>query len=495
MARRYLPVFILLLGAIYISEAAAGTTRYFDKNNKEITEEEFRKLLGEPAPPPKKQASPKPPPAKPREKPAEMAVQSEAVEEAEEEVEEEDYEEEEEDRSWGFVSETIIRSFERDTASKSDTTVIPIYQNVTVDYGRSNTEGFTAHFQGWGRIDAGDGGFYENDTEGALLHAYLQYAMPEQGYSLKFGRQHIFKGNTNESIDGFWGETFISPYFTLSAYAGLPVGLEDVKGRDSDLIYGGRISNLLSGRYEIGASYKLIENAGVSVEESLGFDLFAALSASVRLNGYSTFNLVTEGWAEHSYELQFNVSEVYFRPFYERFSYADYFIDDQISSNVFGFLRDTQETLSIIGTDLNWRLLGPVDLGAALKYYDYDIRRDSAVYAAGLLKGTVAGTSEIGGELGYMDGNTPETKYLLARAYFYWDRPFSFLDRGFLSGDAIYVRYDEPVFGKDRSIFVSLGGGMDLYKDYLKLKLSGDYSDDPFFDSDIRGMLVILFIY
>ena len=57
------------------------------------------------------------------------------------------------------------------------------------------------------------------------------------------------------------------------------------------------------------------------------------------------------------------------------------------------------------------------------------------------------------------------------------------------------MRYDEPVFGKDRSIFVSLGGGMDLYSDYLKLKLSGDYSDDPYFDSDIRGMLVILFIY
>ena len=103
--------------------------------------------------------------------------------------------------------------------------------------------------------------------------------------------------------------------------------------------------------------------------------------------------------------------------------------------------------------------------------------------------------AEIGGELGYMDGNTAETKYLMTRAYFYWDRPFNFINSGFLSGDAIYVRYEEPVFGKDRSIFFALGGGMDLYKDYLKLKLSGDYSDDPFFDSDIRGMLVILFIY
>jgi hypothetical protein len=84
MALRYLPVLILLLGAIYISEAAAGTARYFDKNNKEITEEEFRNLIGEPAPPPKKQASPKPPPAQPREIPAEKAVQSETVEETEE---------------------------------------------------------------------------------------------------------------------------------------------------------------------------------------------------------------------------------------------------------------------------------------------------------------------------------------------------------------------------------------------------------------------------
>ena len=93
-----------------------------------------------------------------------------------------------------------------------------------------------------------------------------------------------------------------------------------------------------------------------------------------------------------------------------------------------------------------------------------------------------------------MDGKTPETRYLLARAYFYWDSPFNFMQSGFFTGDAVYVGYDQEIFGKDRSVFCSLGTGFNLYRDMLQLKISGDYSDDPYFDSDIRGTMVLLFI-
>ena len=35
------------------------------------------------------------------------------------------------------------------------------------------------------------------------------------------------------------------------------------------------------------------------------------------------------------------------------------------------------------------------------------------------------------------------------------------------------------------------GAGQRFLKDRLELKLSGDYSADPNFDSDVRGMLVM----
>ena len=483
---------IFLLATTFTSIKEADGARYFDKNGTEITAEEYRSLTGQAAPVPSvKDASPEAQPQT-QDSPETITAQQPSSPTA---PEYEDQEDADTIRSLQMTSETILRIFERDTAEKSNLLVVPIYQYLALDYGSSQVEGFSAHFQGWGRYDAGDGNFFEENPDGALLHAYLQYADPEKGYNLKLGRHQIFKGNTNESIDGFWGETFLSPYFTVSAYGGLPVGLEDVKGRDSDLIYGGRVSNLLGGRYEIGGSYKWIKNAGATVEESLGIDLFAVLTGNTRFSGYSTYNAVTKGWAEHSYELRISVGEAYFRPFYERFSYSDYFIDDQLSSNIFGFLRDTGEIMSVIGTDLDWRSLGPLNLGAAIKYYDYDIRPDNALYTAATVTAYIVATTEVGGEIGYMNGNTPETRYLLSRAYYYWEQPFDWLENGFLSGDVVYVLYDEKIFGKDRSIFVSLGGGFNLYKDALQLKISGDYSDDPYFDTDIRGQLVLLFIY
>ena len=464
----------------------AQTHRYFDKNGNEISQEQYRQITGRPA------AAPKPSAGAPSKTgPSAATVRQEASEGQETDGDEEagDFK-----IPFNLVSETIIRAFERDTVNGADRLVLPIYQYMTADYTDSVHEGLSAHFQGWGRYDAGDGDFFEDDLEGALLNAYLQYARPDEGYTVKLGRQFVFKGISNVSIDGIWGETYVTPYFTASAYGGLPVGFEEVEGRSKDAVMGGRIAHLLNALYEVGVSYKLIQNDGDTVEEFIGADLNASLPGSLRVNGYSTYNLQTENWAEHSYDLYFDLGQNYVRAFYQRISYADYFVDDEINSKIFGFLKDSDEILSVIGGNLDVPQFGVFDFGASVKYYDYDIRPDAAIYAAGLVKATVSGWPEIGGELGYMDGSTPETRYLLGRTYFYWPEPFDVLQGGFFTGDAVYVLYDEAVFGKDRSIFFSLGAGMNVYSDRVQLKLSGDYSDDPYFDSDIRGMLVLLLI-
>jgi len=89
-----------------------------------------------------------------------------------------------------------------------------------------------------------------------------------------------------------------------------------------------------------------------------------------------------------------------------------------------------------------------------------------------------------------MQGDAARNQYQLSRLFFYWDRPG---DRvaSFISGDLLYALYDQAIFGKDSSFFASLGAGQRFRKNRLELKLSGDYSVDPNFDSDIRGMLVM----
>lgn len=487
----WLVVLLFILSASVVSNSSAGTKRYFDKHGTEITEEEYLILTGRKKAPVKKQTQPSPT-VSPEATLSEKTGQEETVNK-DKHSDADDGEDAGIDLN--IVSETILRGFERDIVPEGNSLVLPIYEYLSIDYGKSKTKGFSFHFQGWGRLDAADSGYFENDIDGALLHMYLQYAQPEDGYSLRLGRQQLFKGISNESIDGVWAETNFTPFFVFSAYGGLPVGLDEVEGRSGDLIWGGRVANRLHGTYEIGVSYKRIANNSTTAEEMAGVDFFAVLPLNAGFNGYSTYNLQTEDWAEHSYDLQFGIRELYFKLMYEQFSYADYFINDKTSSNIFGFLKDTGEILTVIGGDGYWRQLGSVALGANIKYYNYDIRKDSAMYYAGLLKGYLTGHTEIGGELGYMVGQTPETRYLQTRAYFYWDSPFDFMQAGFLTGDVVYVIYDQDIFGKDRSVFVSLGTGFNLYSDALKLKISGDYSDDPYFDSDIRGMLVLLYTY
>ncbi len=89
-----------------------------------------------------------------------------------------------------------------------------------------------------------------------------------------------------------------------------------------------------------------------------------------------------------------------------------------------------------------------------------------------------------------MQGDAAKNNYQLSRLFFYWDRPGG-LQSSFISGDLLYALYDEAIYGEDSSLFASLGVGQRFLKDRLELKLSGDYSADPNFDSDTRGMLVM----
>jgi hypothetical protein len=89
-----------------------------------------------------------------------------------------------------------------------------------------------------------------------------------------------------------------------------------------------------------------------------------------------------------------------------------------------------------------------------------------------------------------MQGDAATNKYLLNRLFFYWDRPGG-RPACFISGDLLYALYDEEIFGEDGSFFASLGAGQRFLQERLELKLSGDYSADPNFDSDVRGMLVM----
>ena len=73
--------------------------------------------------------------------------------------------------------------------------------------------------------------------------------------------------------------------------------------------------------------------------------------------------------------------------------------------------------------------------------------------------------------------------------------PFKVMENWFLDGEFMYVGYKEEIYGRDNSIFSSAGCGRKLMGDTLKIKISGDYSSDPYHDSDFRFMSVLLIEY
>jgi len=390
-----------------------------------------------------------------------------------------------------FRSDTLLRGFERNTATTSNATVLPAYEYLQLDVDTPDEPGLAFHLYGWGRADLADNHYYTDSTAGELLYGYLEYSRKEAHFNARLGRQYVFEGVANESIDGLRVSSELGRYFSASLYAGQPVAYENEDGRNGDSIYGGRLAAHLASGYDLGVSYKKIRSNSDDAEERAGVDLSAYLPFHTTLHGYSAFNVDSEDWAEHSYELRVPLGPVSLRPYYQRFQYQDYFGTGAGSVNPFRLLAQSGEVLTVAGTDLTLPAGDSWVLVAKAKHYDYDTRKDSSQYYGGQATWSSDGNRQVGGELGYMDGDTAQNRYLLVRVFTYWDQLPASSPVGFVSGDLVYAAYDQEIYGQDNSLFLSLGVGKKFLDDALQLKLSGDYSSDPYFDDDLRGMLTI----
>lgn len=390
-------------------------------------------------------------------------------------------------------SDTLIRGMERDTRTGKDQTVAPGYEYLQIDAGQLNEKGVSFHTYGWGRFDFADNQYFEDQSDGELLYGYLQYADPATGLDLRVGRQNIAAGVGNDAIDGLQVSGDLGQWLVASAYGGQPVGFASTNGRTGDSIYGGRLG-VHQGQYgEIGASYKILDNDDITAEETLGMDLALFLPADISLYGFSSRNLENKGWAEHSYEMRIPFKAVRFRPYVGQYDYEHYFGTGVNTVNPFRVLAVNGEELRVIGLDTTVKYSDALDLGVKIKGNDYD-RKNGSEYASGLVTWHAANLTSVGVEVGYMNGDLDKQKYLLTRVFGYLD-DLSGAGVGFISGDLIWAHYDQSINGRDNSLFVSLGTGRAFFDDALEVKLSGDYSRDPYFNSDVRGLLAITYRY
>jgi hypothetical protein len=388
-------------------------------------------------------------------------------------------------------SDTIFRVFQRDTAAEDDAAVFPLYEYLQIDTGELEDYGLSFHLYGWGRADLADSEYFEDQTGGELLYGYLEYRREANQYGIRLGRQHVFEGVANETVDGLRLSGNLGDYFSLSVYGGQPVGLNSVQGSDGDSIFGGRLAHRNGSKYEIGVSYKASENDDETAEEMMGVDLALSLPENIRLSGYSSYNQESEGWAEQSWELRVPLGSVTFKPYYQQFSYEDYFSTGANAVNPFLLLAQSAEELTAYGLDALWQYDRNWTFGGKLKQHEYD-QADSAQTYSVLAAWQGGDLSQYGAEIGRTaGGDTAGNEYNLVRVYGYSEKMGGRIGVDFISADMLMAAYDEEIYGKDSSLFVSLGAGRRYMGDALAVKLSGDYSQDPYFDEDLRGTLTV----
>jgi len=489
----------------YSSDLQAGQTYYYDKHGNLISAEEYEKLRKElngkkNVPDTQSEGSGSTSQTPGQEDGSHNKQQVEPKNSDDENSPEEDEEEDEEEDNEAqyrveVSSETLFGAFRRDTDNEDDSLVVPAYEYLRMDFGALDQGGLSFHLYGWGRYDLNDSGIYNDNPDGDLIYGYLEYYRPEYSLNLKLGRQHLMTGIINDSIDGIGIQGALTSTFKYFVFGGSPVDLSSESGRTGDSIYGGRVAAHLAAEYEIGLSYKKKYSDSEKDEEMAEIDFAAVLPFKINLLGSSSYNLDTHGWGAHSYEMRFDVFDFNFRPFYQRYRYEDFFNTQDNSANPFRFLAGTGEILSVLGSEVIWRRFSRVELGAKVNFYDYDRRDDPALYAEGNANWYLNDQARIGGQFGRMNGDTSETRYMLSRAFFYWDMPSNPAGLGFITGDAMYVYYDENIYGHDASVWVSLGGGWRFLDDALQLKLSGNWSNDPYFESDLRGQIKIEYNY
>ena len=359
-----------------------------------------------------------------------------------------------------------------------------------MDYGPTDGKGLSFHLYGWGRVARDDADYLEKSPRGELIYGYLEYPLPFSPTKIKLGRMHIFDGVSNESIDGLHVQTDLSPAWSASFYGGLPLSLEDTDGRSGDSIFGGRISWQQPGHHKLGLSYKVLSNDGTLDEELLGVDFSLSLPKDILLIGLVTRNLDINQWAEQTFEARFAKGAFEFRPQYSRYQSDGFLSGNRNLYQAFKVQAGLESTTQIVGAEAFWYPTESIEFGVKVKHYDYEKRFSSAQYYSAIFTYKWNILSQVGAELGRMNGDDAANQYSLGRCFFYLDHR-----RLFLTADMLYAHYDQGYLNEDGSLFLSMGVGGKLFQDSLRIKLSMDYSSDPLYDYDYRYMLVLDYFY
>ncbi|WP_324085275.1 hypothetical protein [Geomonas sp.] len=283
---------------------------------------------------------------------------------------------------WG-ESNTVLR-FQSNT---EDDRIWPLYEYLHVGASTPCPNGVCSFAAGgWGRLDLADN-TTNQDTNGDLQYGFLKYQANKSNTQFTLGRQTVSEGVASDNLQGLYMRSDFLYGFTGSAYIGQPVTTEpNYKG--GSLIYGGRIAHFVPNLYAIGFSYVRSTQYDQNLREQEGIDLWLHPLPMVDITGRSTYNSLTNGWAENAYTLSVTPLDWVRASFnLQQLNYRDYF--SQVTTSALSLVPngplDPNESVVSVGGTLGCTLVKNLKLSADAKHYNYEKEGDANYFGGGIV--------------------------------------------------------------------------------------------------------------
>jgi hypothetical protein len=384
-------------------------------------------------------------------------------------------------------STTIFRM--RTTVDKKD--IFPAYEYLRLNMtdNRSDGSGVSFHLGAWGRADLGDNST-SSSTNSDLQYAYLTYHAPKNNTAVSIGRQFINEGVATERVDGLYLRSDFAYGIGAAAFFGNSVITEPTY-QGGTLIYGTRISQTDKKYYTVGLSALKSEREDNSrYREEEGVDLWLRPLRQVDLTGRSTYNSITDGWMEHSYAATYApLSNLSLGADFSRINFKDYLYG--MTTSALSFTNPVwriNERQTAVGVNAAYTVIKNLTLAADYKHFSYDQSGDAS-YFGGKASYSFPEAFVVGAGFHRMDGDIGRLRYVEMRAFA--SKKIGHAD---LTLDVTDTNYDNKINGIKDSYTITAAAGYEINRN-LKVGADVEYSRNPDFDSEFRGLLKAIYTF
>jgi hypothetical protein len=388
-------------------------------------------------------------------------------------------------------SNTILRM--RTTVDNKD--IMPLYEYLRLSVLSPGKDGsaVSLHIGGWGRADVRETSTPDGATAADLQYGYISYQGHRNNLVVNAGRQFVTEGVATERLDGVYARTDLAGGFATAVFIGSPVVTEPSLTAD-DMIVGGRITQSSGRYYTVGISALKSYANNDRYREEEGVDLWLHPAGQVDITGRSSYNSITGGWMEHAYTASYApVKKLRLSADLSNINYKDYFYNVTTTALVFNPLIngiDPDEKLLALGVGGAYRLSGNMTVAADYKHYAYDIAQE-ADYYGGKVSYSNPEAFGAGFSVHRMAGKADRLKYTEYRLYI-----TKKVEKTVLTLDVIDQNFDSTtdMNGIHNSVTVVAAGSYEFSR-ILQLGASVDYSHNPLFDNELKGLVKLTYLF